>query len=188
MGLSARVEWGLELQVFEGLSRSDAAKRIGMSYRKFSEAWRNPIVRQHYARLCEALRTVEQARNLHRVVEIRDQDKNLSAAIAAVKLIIAKPKGMPAPDVTMEVLTPGYIVDYEPPAPPPYPGPTIDLRAEAPPMLVASTNSALVEAYAGASQGRQPESRFPALMAQEDDFSVFKVEWTRCAEAFHVTP
>lgn len=118
MGLSDRVRQGVELMVTEGLNMTDAAKAIGMSYRKFSEAMRNPVVVQHYKARINDIRSGELARNLHGAVAIRDKGiaKEASAADSRVALeamrYIDGEAGAGGRGAQVNIsITPGYAVD-----------------------------------------------------------------------------
>lgn len=118
MGLSDRVRQGVELMVTEGLNMSDAARAIGMSYRKFAEAMRNPVVVQHYRARINDIRSGEAARNLHGAVTIRDNGlvKEASAAdrrvaLEAMRYIDGEAAGGGHGARVNISITPGYAID-----------------------------------------------------------------------------
>jgi hypothetical protein len=84
---TALVRKAIELMVWEGHRRDDAAKAAGMLPKSLYNAFRKHHVRQYYREQLEVLRTSERARNIHALVRIRDQDENKIAAVAAVKAL-----------------------------------------------------------------------------------------------------
>ena len=71
--------------VWQGLSRKDAAAKAAISEHGLYQAFRKPLVKQHYLGELEVLRTSERARNFHALVEVRDQIGNPMARVNAVK-------------------------------------------------------------------------------------------------------
>jgi hypothetical protein len=73
--------------VWQGLERADAAAQSGMTDHSLREALRKPHVKAHYLELREVLRLSALAKNIHALVEIRDQKDNHTARVAAIKTL-----------------------------------------------------------------------------------------------------
>lgn len=85
--VTGKVRVAIEQMVWAGLPRTEAAKKAGISDHGLYKALRKPPVKAFYLREMDVLRTSERARNIHRAVEIREQNSNQMAAIQAIKLI-----------------------------------------------------------------------------------------------------
>jgi hypothetical protein len=85
----------IELMVWEGHHRDDAAKAAGMLPKSLYNALRKHHVRAYYLAQLEVLRTSERARNIHRLCEIRDAANNMPA-VQAIKTLEALTDDMPA--------------------------------------------------------------------------------------------
>lgn len=77
----------IDLMVWEGLKRADAAAKAGLKDHALYVALTKPHVKQYYLGQLDVLRTSERARNIHRAVEIREQTSNQMASIQAIKLL-----------------------------------------------------------------------------------------------------
>lgn len=77
----------IDLMVWEGLKRADAAAKAGLKDHALYVALTKPHVKQYYMTQLDVLRTSERARNIHRAVEIREQTTNQMASIQAIKLL-----------------------------------------------------------------------------------------------------
>jgi hypothetical protein len=106
------VRKAIELMVWEGHRRDDAAKAVGMLPKSLYNAFRKHHVRQHYREQLQVLRTSEMARNIHALIRIRDQDENKMAAIAAVKALEKMGDDDMPPAVSRQV-APGVVVVIE---------------------------------------------------------------------------
>lgn len=73
--------------VWEGLPRSKAAEKAGISEHGLYKALRKPPVKAFYLSELDVLRTSERARNFHTLVDIRDQTSNQMARVNAVKAL-----------------------------------------------------------------------------------------------------
>lgn len=118
MGLSANVRAGLDIMVAEGLKRSDAAARVGISDSALYQALRKTEVLGYYNEQLALLRGSEAARNTHALLTIRDRamEPRASAAFAragveAVKTLEAAREGRPNLTVNVNV-TPGYAIEF----------------------------------------------------------------------------
>lgn len=108
-GLTKRVKAAIEAQVFDGLRRAEAAQKAGIAEHTLYQALRKPSVLSYWNECLQVLRTGERARNVHRLVEIRDQDDNKTAAVQAVKVLeeAADHRASSAPG---RVTTPGVVI------------------------------------------------------------------------------
>jgi hypothetical protein len=84
--ITARVREAVSLMVWEGLKRDDAAKAVGLKPNSLYVAMRKPDVKSLYLAECESFRLSGKARRLHRLEEIAASDKNLNAAVAAIRV------------------------------------------------------------------------------------------------------
>ena len=84
---SGSVPRALDLMVYEGHSRDQAAKLVGMLPKSLANALRRASVKQYYAQALEILRTSERARNIHALTAVRDESSNAMARVAAVKTL-----------------------------------------------------------------------------------------------------
>lgn len=85
--VTGKVRVAVEAMVWQGLSRKDAAQHAAMSEHGLYQALRRPPVRALYLGLLDVLRTSERARNIHALVEVRDQTDNQMARVGAVKAL-----------------------------------------------------------------------------------------------------
>lgn len=83
---TGKVQNALNVMVWEGLSRKDAAIKAGMTDHGLREALRRPHVKAYYLAELEVLRNSERARNIHRLCEIRDHAPNMPA-VNAIKVL-----------------------------------------------------------------------------------------------------
>jgi hypothetical protein len=124
---TAIVRKAIELMVWEGHRRNDAAKAVGMLPKSLYNAFRKHHVRQYYRNQLQVLRTSEMARNIHALVRIRDQDENKMAAVAAIKLLEKMNDNDMPPADSGPLMTPGFTIVIEQPRPPASPQPIIDV-------------------------------------------------------------
>jgi hypothetical protein len=83
--MTGRVRAAVSLMVWNGLKRDDAAKAVGLQPNSLYVAMRKPDVKSLYLTECESFRLSGKARRLHRLEEIAASDKNLNAAVAAIR-------------------------------------------------------------------------------------------------------
>jgi hypothetical protein len=99
-----------------------------MTDHSLREAMRKPHVKAFYLAELGDLRESERPRTFHRLVELRDQDENRNAAVAAAKTLEAvsdeqqtRPAGAAQPGVTIRIINvqqqpePAPMVDVTPP-------------------------------------------------------------------------
>ena len=134
LGLTPRVRTALEALVFgidgfpadKPFTLKAAAESANLTPRALREALRKPSVLAFYREQVNLLRAGEHAANLRTAIEIRD-DRNLtdSAAGQRVRLLAAQQIDAPLEQsdkgngvqvgVAVNVVTPGYVIDYRPP-------------------------------------------------------------------------
>lgn len=85
--VTGKLRIAVEAMVWEGLQRKAAAERAEMTDHGLRSAMRKPHVLGYYRAELAALREGERARNVHRLVELRDQDENRNAAVKAVQVL-----------------------------------------------------------------------------------------------------
>jgi len=107
--VSPLVRKAIELMVWQGHHRDDAAKALGMLPKSLYNAFRKHHVRQHYRNELEVLRTSERARNIHALVRVRDQDDNKMAAVQAVKAL-EQLSDEPAAAASSPAASPGLVL------------------------------------------------------------------------------
>lgn len=73
--------------VWHGMNRLDAANHARLSEHSLYVALRRSHVKAYYLSELEVLRSSERARNIHALVEVRDQTSNQMARVQAVKAL-----------------------------------------------------------------------------------------------------
>jgi hypothetical protein len=109
--VTGRLRAALLDMVWKGSRRDDAAKANSMSIHGLREALRKPHVKAFYLAELGVLRESERPKTFHRLCDLRDQDENKNAAVAAAKVLeqisdneqTSKPN-MPSPGVTIRIL------------------------------------------------------------------------------------
>jgi hypothetical protein len=81
-----RTRQAIDLMVFQGLPRDMAAAQCGLKPKSLTNAMALPSVKQYYAAQLQVLRDGERARNIHRLVAIRDAADNMPA-VNAIKAL-----------------------------------------------------------------------------------------------------
>jgi predicted DNA-binding protein YlxM (UPF0122 family) len=108
--LTKRVRTAIDAQVFDGLSRAEAAKAAGLSESAVYQALRKPAVLAYWNEQLKVLREGERARNLQRLGEIRDQNENYGAAVRAIQVLEGHGDSQrPGVSVSINVV-PGYVM------------------------------------------------------------------------------
>lgn len=87
--VTGKLRTALDLMVWQGEKRADAAAKAGLADSSLRFALRKPHVLAHYTAELTALRTSLRARNVHRLDTIADTSKNDMAKVAAVKAMEA---------------------------------------------------------------------------------------------------
>ena len=113
-GVNATAKALVEAMVWEGLNRLAAIEKVGISTSYAYRLLRSPDVMAHYRAELDVLRSSVQARTVHRMVELSEQDDNQTAAVAAGKLLLgldAQKERAAGTTVNVAVLTPGWVID-----------------------------------------------------------------------------
>lgn len=84
--VTGKVRAAIDAMVWRGLKRADAAQQAGLKDNSLYVALSRPDVKSYYLGQLEVLRTSERARNIHRLVEIRDKADNMPA-VNAIKML-----------------------------------------------------------------------------------------------------
>lgn len=133
--VTGKLRTALDLMVWEGLKRVDAAAKAGLADSSLRFALRKPHVLQYYRAECTALRESLRPRNVHRLDTIADDSKNDMARVAAVKAleVIADqaaertpPGGTMLPGLQIVIVNGTPTPTVIGPAPAPAPAPVID--------------------------------------------------------------
>jgi hypothetical protein len=82
-----RLKLAIDAMVWDGLTRSAAAVAAGMLDHSVREALRKPHVKFYLRQQMEALRTAARAKNISRLVAIRDSSGNAMAQLGAIKML-----------------------------------------------------------------------------------------------------
>lgn len=82
---SGKVRQAIDLMIWQGHHRDDAAKAAGLTPKSLYNAFRKHHVKRYYGSQLEVLRTSARARNFHRLEAIAQQDSNPMAAVGAIK-------------------------------------------------------------------------------------------------------
>lgn len=83
--IGARVKAAINCMVWEALPRKEAAEKAGLREHSLYKALRRPPVLAYLRSEMEVLRLSGRPRNFHRLEEIRDQNSNPMAAVAAIR-------------------------------------------------------------------------------------------------------
>jgi len=90
--VSGRLKCAMDALIYEGSDRATAAKKANMSEHSLYAALRKPHVLAYYREGLEVLRNSEQARSIHRLAELRDQNDNKMVAFNAAKELAGTPE------------------------------------------------------------------------------------------------
>lgn len=85
--VTPRMKQALDLMVWENKTDNEAAVETGLNLRAIRIALKQPHVRSYYRGQLEVLRERESSRNIHTLVEVRDQKSNQMARVQAVKAL-----------------------------------------------------------------------------------------------------
>ncbi len=83
--VTGKLKHALDLMVWRGDKRDDAASAAGLSVDALRAALKKPHVLAHFHAELAALRNSLKARNIHRLDGLADQTENKNAAVAAIK-------------------------------------------------------------------------------------------------------
>ena len=87
MQVTGRLRAALTAMVWQGARRAEAAKIGGMTDHSLRAALRKPHVKSWYLAELGVLRESERPKTFHRLCDLRDQDENKNAAVAAAKAL-----------------------------------------------------------------------------------------------------
>ncbi|WP_050032255.1 hypothetical protein [Bradyrhizobium sp. LTSP857] len=117
--VTGKLKAALELMVWEGLPRKEAAAKAGLADASLRFAFRKPHVLAHHRAELAALRENLRARNVHRLDGIADNSRNDMAKVGAIKALEAITDQAEERDPRSTVQMPGVqIVIVQPPAGP----------------------------------------------------------------------
>lgn len=93
--VSGKLKTAIDLMLFEGSRRPEAALAAGMTDHGLREAFKKPHVKRYYLAGLEVLRTSERARNISALAKVRDESENSMAIVSAAKALeqLAEPNG-----------------------------------------------------------------------------------------------
>lgn len=80
--VSGKLKVAIDAMLYEGARRADAAASAGLTDHAVRAALRKPHVLAYYNAGLVVLRESERARNIHRLIEIRDKAENMPAVQA----------------------------------------------------------------------------------------------------------
>lgn len=111
-GLSSKRILLIEEMIFNGLSRKDAAQKVGMTDRAARYALSDRVVMSAYRNSLQILRESEKPKSIHRLAELRDQSESLKVSLDAAKTLAIEEQRGPTIQLGVNVnVQPGYIVD-----------------------------------------------------------------------------
>jgi hypothetical protein len=114
MRVSGKLKVALQAMLYEGLSRDDAAKRAGLAIHSLREAFKKPHVLAFYNEGLVIRRTSERARNISRLVDIRDAADNQPAINAIRALEGTDEDDRSRIQIGVNVQLAGYVIDCSP--------------------------------------------------------------------------
>jgi hypothetical protein len=97
--VSGKLKAAIDLMLYEGSRRAEAAIAARMTDHGLREAFKKPHVKAYYNAGLEVLRTSERARNISALAGVRDKSDNDMAIVSAAKALeqIAEPNGPGGP-------------------------------------------------------------------------------------------
>jgi hypothetical protein len=132
IGVSGKIRVAIEAIAFEGCDRREAAQRAGLDLHSLRTMLSQSRYLKALERALQVRRTLERPRNLQRAIELRDQERHLPTALAAVRFLEGEGErggaSGGAGSVTVNVMSPGWII--QPPAARMQANPLIDLTLE----------------------------------------------------------
>jgi hypothetical protein len=113
MRVTGKLAEAIDLMIEEGLLWDKAALQAGLTVRSMRLAMQRPHVIAYLKRRRDVFRTSACAANIHRLVEMRDQDDNKMASVTAIKVMeqIGNQQGFEGigqsvrPGVVIQILT-----------------------------------------------------------------------------------
>jgi hypothetical protein len=129
--VTGRLRKAIDLMVWQGARRSEAAEAAGLKDHSLRQALKRPHVLSAYLQECEVLRLSGRAKRIHHLDELAAQRTNMNAAVAAIKAAehIADDNQTPGrailpqlPGITIVITQPSPRLDAR--------GPLLELSAE----------------------------------------------------------
>lgn len=112
MGLSKRVKASIELMIFEGLSRKDAARKSGLADNSLYVALRNPEVLRYFNAQMDVLRTGARPQAFHQIATLSESAKSEKVKLDAAKYLESEGKAGSGPVINLGInIAPGYLID-----------------------------------------------------------------------------
>ena len=131
--VTGRTGQAIDLMVWQGMPRDEAAKAVGMLPKTLYNAFREARVKAYYRSQLDALATSACARNIHRLETIRDAADNMPA-VQAIRMLEELAAGQGARSGLVGDRSPGLQIVITQAAPPPHPEVAemrvIDVQAE----------------------------------------------------------
>jgi hypothetical protein len=115
--VTGKLRTALDLMVWHGERRADAAAKAGLADSSLRFALRKPHVLAYYRAEVNALRMSLRARNLHRLDGIADNSKNDMAKVASIKVLEQIADGAEQHNRPGESQSPGVCIVIVQPAP-----------------------------------------------------------------------
>jgi hypothetical protein len=85
--VSGKLKTALDVMLYQGSCRADAAKAAGMTDHGLREAMKKPHVKRYYSEGLDVLRTSARARNIFALERVRDTSDNGMAVVSAAKAL-----------------------------------------------------------------------------------------------------
>lgn len=85
--VTGKLKRAIDAMIMDGLTRRKAAELAGLSEFSLYIAFKKPHVSAYFKGMLQVLRENERARNIHALIEVRDQDGNQMARVQAVKAL-----------------------------------------------------------------------------------------------------
>lgn len=117
--VTGKLKIAIDRLVWFGDRRADAAAAAGLTDHGLRTALRKGHVLAYLRTELALLREGEKPRNVHRLVELRDQDDNRAAAVKAIQVLEELTDGPRATSVNVNLhLQAGYVIDLSEPGEP----------------------------------------------------------------------
>ena len=108
--VTGKLKAAIDLMVWQGSRRAEAAEKAGIKDHSLRTALRKPHVLAYYHGEIGVLRESTRAKNFHRLEAIADQDENRAAAVSAIKVMEGVSDPI-APASARDLPRAGYVID-----------------------------------------------------------------------------
>lgn len=108
--VSGKLREAIEVSITEGLPWPEAAQKVGLTTRAMRKALDKPHVLRHIRERKAQFRAEISTRNEHRLGELRDQNDNRMAAVAAIKTLEQLERDDRAAPAASRHVIPGVVV------------------------------------------------------------------------------